>query len=62
MLLKILRKPKAIAEILRNMAEVVFAILFISSFLESYGNVWVILLGLIFSVMLWLISLYLEKE
>jgi hypothetical protein len=56
------RKPQALAEICRNIAEVVFAILFISSFLESYGNLLLIILGFIFSVILWSVSLVLEKE
>lgn len=62
MLFRAFKKPGALAEICRNIAEVLFALVFIGSIFEKDGILWVGLLGLIFSIILWGISLFLERE
>jgi hypothetical protein len=56
------KKPLAFAEICRNVAEVLLASVFISSIFETNIHFLIGFLSFLCSMMLWLISLYLEKE
>ncbi len=58
---KFLIKPQALAEISRNIAEVFFAMLFLSSIIGVQRNIYIAVLGLVLAITFWLISLYLEK-
>jgi hypothetical protein len=62
MVLKVFKKPLAIAEILRNIAEVIFASAFIGQILSKEVHFWGGLLGLLVAITIWCASLYLEKE
>ncbi len=58
---KIFTKPLAFAEISRNIAEVLFASVFISSIFDrqSFG---IAFLGLVVSIGFWFVSIFLAKE
>ena len=62
MFYKFFVKPLALAEISRNIAEVLFAMLFIGPLLTEEFNGLLAFSGLFFSLFFWVISLFLEKR
>lgn len=62
MLSKALKKPLAFAEIFRNIGEVFFASVFISSIFSKDVNFRTAFLGILFALTFWFFSIYLERK